>query len=1190
MYLKTLEIQGFKSFPDKTTLRFGKGITSVVGPNGSGKSNISDAIRWVLGEQSSKSLRGARMEDVIFGGTSIRKALGFAEVTLRLDNSDRALEGCGSDEVSVSRRYYRSGESEYKVNGENVRLRDLHELFMDTGLGRDGYSIVGQGRVADLISPRSPQRREMLEEAAGIAAFRYRRLDATRKLQLAEDNLSRLRDILAELESRIGPLKAQSEKAQKFLVLAGEKKGLEIGLWLHAIEKAKSGIREQEHKLSIATAQYESADRELRENTEEYERIVAEGQSVTAEIEDTRRLTALSEEEAMRIDGDIAVEKNTIEHNSATIERITRDLEQAASDELQVDELISRAEKEIAELAALIDEQSKTLKEAADNILGLKDENAAFTERSLKLSQKLSELTMLLSEKRVEGTTASSSIDEIKTRNSNIDSVLSSRGIMLAEIKAERADCLSELDTLKESAAELTNFVTGHKLRVKNKREKADSLKDEIDGINLDAQQKFARAKMLEELEKNMEGYSGSVRAVIKESKRGNLRGIHGTISQLIKVEEKYAAAIETAFGASLQDIITDSENDAKRAIGFLKDSRSGRATFLPLTTVRHKPFSEKGLDGCAGFVAMADELITYDKKYDEIMKFELSRTAVADDLDSAIAIARKYGQRFKTVTLDGQVINAGGSMTGGSRARNSGLLSRVNETGKLKRQAEELAKAAEEKQAEHKSLTEELAAAEANLGGAEADLARAQESAIRKEGELKLVEGRLESVGAALQELNAEKDKNAVRISALEETVKKSELDIIGITGEIDAVQDELGELGRDREEIERRREELSKTESEINMRILSARKDIEAKQKSIESYEQMKHSNRDKSGELNDEIAKIAADSIETKEKIRQMEQSAQEIRTLIARRREEVSLLSGRRAQLEKLTSEMRRKERSVSDVKESLSGELARLGERRAAMENELETSKAKLYDEYDLTLHEAEEMEIEISDYPKAQRELAEIRNKIRALGTVNVGAVEEYKEISLRYEFLSGQINDAERSKEELTKLIGDLTGKMAERFREQFGRINAFFSETFSELFDGGKAELVLENQLDVLECNIDIKVQPPGKNVQNIDLLSGGEKGLSAIALLFAILKVSPAPFCVFDEVEAALDDVNVTRYAKYVRLMTKNTQFIIITHRRGTMEEADILYGVTMQEEGVSKLLELKTAEMAKRLGID
>lgn len=1190
MFLKSLELQGFKSFPDKTVLQFGEGITAVVGPNGSGKSNISDAIRWVLGEQSTKNLRGSKMEDVIFGGTRIRKPLGFAEVTLRLDNTDRALDGCDRDEVSVGRRYYRSGESEYRLNGETVRLRDINELFMDTGLGRDGYSMVSQGRVADMISSRSSQRRDMLEEAAGISAFRYRRQDAGRKLDQAEENLVRLRDILAELESRVGPLKIQSEKAEKFIVLAAERKELEIGLWLHTIERSRQGLKEQEHKISLAQSQYDETEYALAQLEEEIEQVIAAGQEMTVEIERIRTEAAAFEEEAARIQGEAAVRRNTIAHNGAAVERIRKDMEQADADAESVQAQIVEAAAEIEQIEKEMLEKQAQLDEAIRDIGNIRDENAENAQRTSALSQKLAASTAALSEQRIACSTAQSSVEEIAKRSENIDTVLHSRGSLLDDIRDEKAECTEALASLRERVTELQNFVAGYQLRARKRKEKADTLKEQMDARALDLHQKLARAKMLEDLEKSMEGYSGAVRAVMREVRRGTLRGIHGTLSQLISVEDKYATAIETAFGASIQFMVTDNENDAKRAIRYLKDNRAGRATFLPMTAVRAKDFSVNGADEEPGFVAAAKDLVTYDPQYDEIIRSELHKTIVAEDLDAAVAIAKKHGYGFKIVTLDGQMIHPGGSMTGGSKGQNAGFLSRSNEIEKLRTTAQQMQKTLDEDEKTYREMVEELSAVEADLSGADADLKKAQEAVIRKEGELKLIEDREASVSGALADLRAERSRNDERIEALQKTIRAAEVEITEQTRQMDALQDELGALGKDKASLDEKREQLSALESQIHLAILAYQKDVQAKREIIASCERSKELRADRLTQLQQEIDGIEAQNLAITEEIETLEAEVVSLHEQAAQGNRQIEACIGKRTESEAKSTALRAQERNQNAVKESLSGELARLEERRDAMENDLESARMKLYDEYQLTLREAQELGIVIEDPAASRRTLQEVRNKIRALGSVNVGAVEEYREVSERYEYMRGQIGDIEKSKAQLLDLIGDLTGKMSERFREQFRRINTYFGETFSELFDGGKAELVLDDPEQPLECNISIRVQPPGKNVQNIDLLSGGEKGLSAIALLFAILKVSPAPFCVFDEVEAALDDVNVTRYASYARRMTRNTQFILITHRRGTMEEADILYGVTMQEEGVSKLLELKTAEMAKRLGVN
>lgn len=1189
MILKSIEMQGFKSFPDKTVLELGKGITGVVGPNGSGKSNISDAVRWVLGEQSTKALRGARMEDVIFGGTGRRKALGYAEVTLRLDNKDRSLAK-DADDVAVTRRYYRSGESEYKLNGEVCRLRDIHELFMDTGLGRDGYSMVSQGRIADLVSAKSTQRRDMLEEAAGISHFRYRRADAIRRLEQAEENLVRLRDILAELESRIGPLKIQSEKAIKFLALSEEKKTLEIGLWLHTIERASAGLREQENKLSIANAQYEDVEAKLEETNEKIEDIIKKAQELTIEVERLTRSISDAQSKAAEIDGQVAVQRNTIEHNNSTIERIRADMGDGEKTVAEIDAQIEEAKKDIEEklekTAAVKAELTSEL-EKLNSLLGQNGENS---EKVRAVNEKLTAANIKLSDIRVEKSTATSSASELKTRIAAIDEVIETRGGIVESLEREKAAAEKEIRRLKDTEKENRNSVDGYRLIIEARESKAEKLRKEVESFNLDIYQKNARIKMLDDLEKNLDGYAGSVQKVIKEAKRGALRGIHGTLSQLISTDGKYSVAVETALGAAIQNIVTDDENCAKRAIAYLKDNRAGRATFLPLTSVKSRPFTEKGLDKCEGYIDIASSLVDCDKKYAEIIDSLLGRTAVVDNIDNGIAMAKQFSYRFKIVTLDGQVLNAGGSITGGSRGSGAGFLSRINEIEELKETVKSLEAALEEKQKAYNTISGEIANAQAQIDAGDAEHIVIQEDIIRAESDLKLIDDRYKAAVTHIEELKAEKERAGARITDSTAAEKKADAEIEKLSAEIDKLNEELLGLDEEREKLDELRDKSSEIQNELNISLVSLNKEIEACNDIIDSACLRKEALSTKGDRMGEEIDRIEAENKEILVNIASLEEEAKALRETSVSTEDEITALIEKRNAADAENASLRAKEHELSGEKERLGNELARLEERRDTLDKELETTKNKLYDEYQLTYREAKEVGVVPEDIGRAQRILQEIRGKIRALGNVNVGAVEEYKEVGERYEYMSAQLNDVEKSKQETEKLINELTGKMAEKFREQFRLINNTFGETFKDLFDGGRAELVLDDPLDVLECNINIKVQPPGKNVQNIDLLSGGEKGLAAIALLFAILKVNPAPFCIFDEVEAALDDVNVSRYASYVRNMTANTQFILITHRRGTMEEADILYGVTMQEEGVSKMLELKSAEMAKKLGLE
>ena len=1188
MYLKAIEMQGFKSFPDKTVLNFGKGITAVVGPNGSGKSNLSDAMRWVLGEQSTKNLRGSKMEDVIFSGTDSRRAVGFAEVTLKLDNSDMALNN-PKKEVTVTRRYYRSGESEYKINGEQARLKDIHELFMDTGLGRDGYSMISQGKVETLISGKSDDRRDMLEEAAGISHYRYRRADAMRRLNQAEENLLRLRDILTELETRVGPLKTQSEKAQKFLEYAGEKKNLEIGLWLYTIEKTKNDLREHEKKITIVNAQYDEVCKSLEEITEKIDSSFAETQRITVAVDEIRRGCAQLEEQASLLESQIAVQENTILHNNETIERIEREKTEENDTDTEIGTQISDAEKSIAELEASIEEKKAELNSFTGELDVLSNENSKSAQRSVELSEKMSALSLEIADNRVVSSTAASSVEEIENRISVIDELSQSRKNALEALEAQCKEAQAELERIVERNTELNNSLSGIELLATKRKEKLDKLKDQENVLRNDIQFKNSRITMLSDLEKNMEGYQGSVKAVMREVRRGVLKGIHAPVSQIITVKDKYSSAIETALGAQIQNIVTDTENDAKKAIGFLKESHAGRATFLPLTAIKGKVLDEKDLDDCFGYINLASELVEYDKKYTEIIKSLLGRTVVAEDLDAAIAIAKKYNYKFKIVTLDGQVVNAGGSMTGGAKLQNAGILSRGNELEKLKASLSESKESLVILLKDMEAQQESFSSAYAELEGCKSEIISLAEEKIRIEGVLALRKGNFENTLQAQTLADEEKAQLTARIKSINDGASSANEKLVALQAELDKVEAELSTLTGDRESLREKREKLTADAAQINLSIATAEKEIEAKKEEIARLQNRSTSHKDKLSQLDSEIEEINKRNEEIRERIEILNGEAEGLRTQSSASKEQIAAFISKREQYEQENGKLRILEREKTEEREKLGGEKARLSERKETMEKEFEDIQNKLYDEYELTKREAEELDIVIEDIPEAKKRLNELKSKIRGLGNVNVSAIEEYKEVSERYSFMHTQVSDVEKSKAELIKLINELTGKMGVQFKEQFDKINFSFGQTFAELFGGGKASLVLTDESDVLECDIDIKVQPPGKNVQNISLLSGGEKGLSAIALLFSILKVNPCPFCIFDEVEAALDDVNVARYASYVRRMTTNTQFILITHRRGTMEEADMLYGVTMQEKGVSKLLELKTAEMATKFDL-
>ncbi len=1189
MYLKAIEIQGFKSFPDKTVLTFGHGITGVVGPNGSGKSNIADAVRWVLGEKSTKQLRGARMEDVIFSGTATRRPQGFAEVTLRLDNSDHALQNPEA-EVSVTRRYYRSGDSAYLINGKTVRLRDVDELFMDTGLGRDGYSMVSQGKIDDLVSVKSENRREMFEEAAGISHYRYRRADAIKRLDQTEENLVRLRDIVAELKARVGPLEKQSIKAQQFLLLAAERKELQIGLWLNTLERSARVIREQANKLDIARAQYDEVCTVLEELSAAIDTAADEIRDANVGIEQLRSQNASIEEEAAALEAQAAVFENSVAHNAETAARIDAEIALQEKGMAEADAETAGIEARIEELDATIADLRTQLTALAQQMAGLKSEDEAYSDEYNQKSAALAAVVSDISDLKIELSAANSAVEEIRKRIAEIDTAIAARRETAEALEARRAEEAAALETAQTGLTALMNMRSGAALKLKKNEERLAEKKETYEAKKLELLSMQQRLKFLEDTEKNMEGYQGSVKAVMREKSHGTLRGIRGTVFQLITVPEQYTTAIETALGPAVQNIVTETDNDAKRAINLLKNLGAGRATFLPMNAVKGRTLEEKGLDDMFGFVGVASDLISYDPQYENVITSLLGRTAVCEDLDTGLVIAKKYGYRFKIVTLDGQVINAGGSMTGGSKLSSAGFFTRKSEAEKLAREIEAASRALEVMAQDVKAAAEAVSRSTAQTEGINAEIMQGAETKTNAESALTLTDGVIAENRQALLTLQAEKNACEKRIADTLASSEAAERRLSALEAEKTAAEQALAALSGGHDEMLARREAINAEMSELNLTVVSCMQERQAKLAAIEDHDKRRQGFADRKAELLAEKDELAA---KDQELLAQRDTAAGAAEALRARSRENVTAIGkliGKREMAEKAQTDARDEEKRRLEEKEKLAAETVRLEERKAALEREAEETERKLFEEYGLTRREAEGLVPPIESVGAAQKRLSELKGQIKALGNVNVAAIDEYKEVSQRYEFLSGQVDDVEKSKRELERMIEELTAQMSELFLDRFNAINSHFSQTFTELFSGGVAELYLEDDKDILECGIGIRAQPPGKNVKNITLLSGGEKGLTAVALLFAILKVRPAPFCIFDEVEAALDDVNVVRYAQYVRMMTANTQFILITHRRGTMEEADILYGVTMQEKGVSKLLELNTAQLVEQLKLD
>ena len=826
MVLKSLEIQGFKSFPDRTSLNFGKGITAVVGPNGSGKSNISDAVRWVLGETSSKSLRGSKMEDVIFSGTSTRKALGFAQVQLTLDNTDQTLKDKG-EIVTVSRRYYRSGESEYKIDGETVRARDIRELFMDTGLGSDGYSMVGQGKIDSIISQKNEDRRELFEEAAGISLFRHKRKDATRRLDQAQENLVRLLDILGELESRVEPLKKQSEKAQKFITLSDEKKTLEIGVWVNKINRFTNELREQEHKIDAANASYDICEKELKAIEEEIEEIAQKTVSINTQIEQIRMGSKAYEEEALRKDGEASVLENTLNHNNETIERLKNDIGDVDNTNLSIDAQIEEKQNFISESEVEIEAKKQELKNVTDEMNNLLSSNEEFSKLTVELNQKITSLTLKLSDCRVKCSQALTSAQEIKSRQSIVDSSIEQGKNDLEEVEKLKEKSDENLKALQSRIDENNNSMQGYKIKLENKNANAEKLKAELEKANNEYNQKTQKAKMLLDLEKNMEGFSGAVKAVMRQAQSKALSGVHGPLSQLITVDNEYSVAVEVALGAAMQNIVVGNEADAKRAIYYLKNNRVGRATFLPISAIKPRNLDEKDLDDNLGFVAIASELVDCKNEYKNIISNLLGRVVIVEDMDSAIGISKRYSNRFKIVTVDGQIINPGGSMTGGSQSKGAGILSRGNMIDELNKEAKKLEETAQQIKAKYKTALEEANFALANLQGAQADLQQAKEELIRAQGEHKLVLEKYEHLSSQLSLLISEKDSAKERIAEFENESKSSENEIKVIENEIAQAEKELEKTSGNASEINAKRDEYREKSEKINLELVTLAKE---------------------------------------------------------------------------------------------------------------------------------------------------------------------------------------------------------------------------------------------------------------------------------------------------------------------------------------------------------------------------
>ncbi len=1188
MFLKYLEIQGFKSFPDKTRVAFGRGLTAVVGPNGSGKSNISDAVRWVLGEQSSKTLRGEKMEDVIFSGTQTRKSLGFAEVSLTVDNTDRELP-VDSDEITITRRYDRSGESEYMINRSPVRLKDVYELLMDTGLGKDGYSLIGQGKIAEIIQAKSTERREIFEEAAGISKYRYRKNESERSLTRAEENLVRLRDILSELEGRVAPLKEQAEKARQFLAFSETKKTLEVSLWVDTLEKSNFALKDQSDKLLVCQERHKGVEEEIQKIEDEIQAAFSQMQKCLVDIESMRRRKGELEAEAAEASAQIAVYENDIRHNQQNIARIEEELRrQAQSDEDTASEIEKRQEQ-VAELTRQLEELDRKILEKQEELTRKSSESEGLTQQERDLTDRVNAL--LLNQSQIKMTIASAQIgldDLAETIRSNRQDMEAKReeieGYSRELVEAEKFT-----RELEERAESLKNTWQGHKLKLDSRAGKLTAMTQECDRLNLQVKERQQKAALLSSMEQSLEGYAYSVREVMKRAKNGVLSGIRGTVSQLIEVKDEYSVAIETALGGALQNIVVDNEGNAKAAIRLLKQENLGRATFLPVTSVQGSLLQTDGLDRYAGYVDLAVNLVSFDSRYQPVFRSLLGRIVIADDIDTAVLIAQKYGYKFKIVTLDGQVVNAGGSLTGGSQNKNQGFLSRKNEIQALQAEIETLKVKYEQNRTAMAEVQTEVTRIEAEVTATAAEITTVNEDKIRVQGEQKRL-AQLVSQGKLLREqmekeLAQKQEKSASMKDAMvngQENLKQLELQIAEASGSLE-------QLRADNRRAAEHRTAVAEALSGFRIERLGLEKDADSIRRSVEELEQRRTDTGEQAEKLTAEQSGLTAANGEISGKIEELSSRIQASRKEAEKTEEMVRQTMALREELEGTTTQLRKQERTVQEDKEKFAAEMVRLDERRLQIQRDFDELILKLWQEYELTRNEAQKIARPLDDPQEASRELNSVRSRIKNLGSVNVAAIEEYQEVSQRYEYLSRQVRDAEQSRNELLRLIGELTQKMQDIFSENFQKINRQFKSIFVELFGGGNADLRLVEPDNLLESGIEIMVEPPGKIINNLASLSGGEQAFVAIAIYFAILKVHPAPFCILDEIEAALDDVNVDKYAAYLRAIGDKTQFITITHRRGTMEAADVLYGVTMQDEGVSKLLQLKVSEIEDKLGM-
>ena len=1188
MYLKSLELQGFKSFPDKTLIRFGDDITAIVGPNGSGKSNISDAILWVMGEQSTKTLRGAKMEDVIFGGTQKRAAVGFAEATLTLDNTDRAL-AYDADEVMVTRRFYRSGDSEYYINKQSSRLRDIHEMFMDTGLGREGYSNIGQGRIDEILSLKSADRREIFEEAAGISKYRHRKEETERKLAHTEDNLLRIGDKVSELELQLEPLKVQSEKAKKYLELKEQLRGVEVAVWMETLDKLTAAAQKAEEDYASASFVLQQAHDDLDKLYRQTEEMSEALRAKDGELETLRIKNTMIASAHQQMEGQLAVLQGNLQNNNANIGRIEEELQGQEDRSGGVTAQILQTEKRIEEIDALLLEKRQELDGLQQQLTAMTANAQGLTKQYLELRGKESSLAADIAGRQADVRGLEDSMMQTRDRMEQIVADLSAGAARRHEAEMNLDSSRRELRKAQDDVVAANNTIAGYAMRQNSRVQRRDSLADQLRQLTAQLDSVAAKTRVFRAMERDFESYQKSVKMVMQEFQRGALRNIHGPVSRLVRTEDEFTVAIEIALGASMQQIVVDTEADGKAAISYLKRTGGGRATFLPMNTIQGRNLQENGLENCRGFVGIASELVSSDNRYRGIIENLLGRTVIVSDMDAAIQMSQKYKNRFKIVTLDGQVMNPGGSMTGGSTNKEAGILSRANELEKLSAQEKKLQQnmtVAEADLQEAQRLCDQV---EFQMAAARDQLREAEDQVLRLQGLEKQHEILVNAIAEAENSARREKEALELRDRSDRERYAAQQAKIQVYAQQLEEIRQQLESLEGSQTEasdltakITERMTALKTEAAALDAEAVTARAHIADLQNLRISME----GDREKKISLMDSIRQ---DNVRLEEEIRHLKQRQQENDAESATTNADLQKMLTLRAETEAAKTRSEREAQEKSKDILNMERACALLEQKKVTTAMEERQIIDKLWESNGLTPGTAAEHAVEIESVAVGNRRIGELKRQIGGLGTPNLGAIEEYARVNERYTYLAAQRDDVLNSKRELESIIRDITKEMTSIFVAEFKRIDHYFGEVFEEMFGGGKGQLILEDPENPLTCGIEIRVQPPGKQVKTITLLSGGEKAFVAIALYFAILKVRPTPFCMVDEIDAALDDRNVERFAKYLHNLSKKTQFIVITHRRGTMEASDVLYGVTMQEQGISKLLRLDLNQMEEYLGI-